>query len=261
MVANPFGRIYVESEDRLELHEDPPWITYAERAATVKMEGLRIPVGQWIVIEEEGPERRPSDEMADRVFERYWQLSGKLREVFHEDLSTFSFPPDEYRYANRLLRFDPDLYDEPTRQVADVFIQLAERKLSPSELTQRLDAILSRPDREKLLDELSRKRTLAGAPKPVQATSLEALRDLFYNFVVDVEQYQYAQQLFAIEKGLLDDSAKRLIDVYVQVAEGKLNPAELTRGLDEILSKADREGLLKSLQKRQSAGKSPDNGE
>ncbi len=251
-VAGPFGRIHIESGDRVQIYEDPPWITYRERAATIRMEGVCIPYRQWINIKEESP-LRSFDERANRVFDRYLQLSRKLRDVFGENLFTSPLPPEEFRYADRLFRFDPNLYDDPTRRVADIFILLVERKLPPSELTQHLDAILGRPDREKLIDELFRKEVLAGAPKPTSLTTAEALRDLFDSFSLDVEQYQYAQKLLEIDRSLYDDSAKRIADVYVQVAQGTLRPAELRRSLDGILSQADREKLLRSLQREQFA--------
>jgi hypothetical protein len=97
---------------------------------------------------------------------------------------------------------------------------------------------------------------LAFAPALVRLAPLEALQDLFYAFALDFEQYRYAQQLFGIGD-LLEGQARQIADVYIQVAEGKLDPAELTQCLDKILSKSDRERLLNELLRKQeeSSGK------
>jgi hypothetical protein len=101
------------------------------------------------------------------------------------------------------------------------------------------------------VDPLKRAHQLSEKPTP--PTPLEMLRDLFYSFSLDYEQYRYARQLLAIDKDLLGDQATRLVDVYTRVAQGKLNPAELARYLDEVMGRSDRDRLLRELQEKQDA--------
>jgi RHS repeat-associated protein len=100
-------------------------------------------------------------------------------------------------------------------------------------------------------DPLRRARQLSEKPAP--PTPLEILRDLFYSFSLNVEQYRYARQLLAIDTDLLDDRATRLVNVYIRVAQGKLSPAELAQHLDEVMGRSDREKLLQELQEKQDA--------
>jgi hypothetical protein len=81
---------------------------------------------------------------------------------------------------------------------------------------------------------------------PPQVRHMHALEDLFYSFALSLEQYQYGRQLLALG-ALPEGQARQIADVYVQVAEGKLNPAELTPYLDKVLSKSEREKLLDDL--------------
>lgn len=255
-------RIPLQSKDRIQLYgPHGTGISQSERAATMETEGVHIPYKQWIAIKKEWDPKNQAElasiQRANRIYNRSMQLSMKLWHVIAEnvlassDKLTSPLPPGEYQYANTLLRYDPNLYDETTQRVADVFLQLVDGKLPPSELTQRLDAIASRPEREQLLDELRRKELLADAPKPVPLTPIESLRDLFYSYAIDLEQYQYAQRLFRIDNRLYNDPAKRIADVYVQVARGRLSPGDLTSNLERILSRADREKFLEQLQAKQ----------
>jgi len=210
-----------------------------ERAVRLTVEGAGISVRRWFV------RPRPS------IRQLPWAITYGLNDILLEDMPIPS--GHEYRYAKRFLGIDPNLLDGTGRQLADTYIQFAEGKLVRGELAQRLDRILSWEERNKLLDELYQKEALARAPQSPRPTPLQAWEDLFYSFSVDSEQYRYAQQLLAIDTGLLDGPARQIADVYTQVAEGKLNPAELAPRLDQILNASDRKRLLQDLREKQSS--------
>jgi len=86
-----------------------------------------------------------------------------------------------------------------------------------------------------------------------QLTPSQALEDLFYGFSLSFEEYRYAQCLFSVDGDLLGGTARRIADTYIQVAEGKLDPARLTERLNGIMSTSDREKLLRELQAKQAA--------
>jgi hypothetical protein len=210
-----------------------------ERAAKIVLDRVSIDCKEWLK-----PERRASSQPPLSIIR-------DLPRVFVQNSGVLD--PNDWRYARDLFTFDPALFDEATRQIADVYIQLAEGKFPPVELTQRLDRILSKADREKLLEDLHRKRALASAPQAPRLTPLQALQDLFYGFLLDSKDYRYARELFAVDRELLDARAMRIANIYIQVAEGKLNPAELAQHLDKILSQTERQKLLEELQEKQAA--------
>ncbi len=172
-----------------------------------------------------------------------------LQRVFIENKGIL--PSEEFHRAERLFRFDPNWFDDSTRRIADVYVRLAEGRLDPADLMQELDGILSAPERTKLIENLRHKQALANAPDGPRLTTLQHLRGLFSSFTLDAEQFLYAQQLFAIDGHLFNEAARRIADIYGQVASGKLDSAGLPRRLDEVLSQNDRERLLQELRKKQ----------
>ena len=208
-----------------------------ERAIRTTVDGIHIPLRQWLGREKIIGYTPPRELLQD------------LRGVFLGNSN--ELPESELWYAQELLRFDPSLYDDIMRQVADTYIALAEGTFDPNELVSRLNGILMSHDRQKLLDELRRRESLASVPNSSELTPVQKLQDLFFNFSLNLEQYRYARELLSIDSDLLTRAAERMVDAYVDVAEGRLNPAELPRRLDAILSRSDREGLLEKLLERQ----------
>jgi formylglycine-generating enzyme required for sulfatase activity len=84
-----------------------------------------------------------------------------------------------------------------------------------------------------------------------QLAPVQALRELFLSSCLTLEQYQSARDLLSVDRDLLGNLGRRLAEVYLQVAEGKRSPMELTQCLDQILGKGERENLLQDLRKKQ----------
>jgi hypothetical protein len=94
---------------------------------------------------------------------------------------------------------------------------------------------------------------LLGGRDDSRRTPLRDLQTLFYGFALGAREYHYAQRLSSLDESLFDGPARQIANLYVQVAEGKLNPAELIQRLDNILNAGDRERLLQALQEKQAA--------
>jgi len=211
------------------------WIPADERVATMAVNGIYMPHKKWLETE-----KSPSNPADNRLLGSL----GWLSVIF----STENLDMDEYRYAERLSRLGK-FFDEKARQIAAVYVELAERKLAPAMLTERLENILGKEDRERLLKELEERRDTTLARRYAM-TPIHALEDLFYSFSLNLEEYRYAQRLFGVDEHLLTGPARQIADVYIDLAQGRIDPAELTRQLDKILSKDDREQLLQELQKK-----------
>jgi len=84
-----------------------------------------------------------------------------------------------------------------------------------------------------------------------ERTASQMLADLFYDSSMSLTEYRYAQRLFSVDACLFDDVGRRIADVYVQVTESRLQPAELTKALGAILPEAEREKMLHALEKKQ----------
>ena len=210
-----------------------------ERAIRVGISGLHIPLAQLL--------RRERHIAYDPPL----AIVQKLRRVFFENKETL--PVSELRYSEELFQCGPDLFDGVARRLADIYSDLAEGRLDPNDLLSTLDNVLGQAERQTLLDELRKKQVLLTAPESSRSTPIQSLQDLFYSFAIDMEQYEYALQLMAIDKRLLNEPAKRILDVYAQVTQGRIGPGELARHLDEALSRTGREKLLQDLQEKQAA--------
>jgi|GEM_PF-5022855 len=92
--------------------------------------------------------------------------------------------------------------------------------------------------------------SLPGSPR---LTPIQTATDLFYNGSLSLEEYRYAQGLFSVDATLLEGPARQIADLYLEVAEGKVDASGLTGRLDKILSRNDRENLLDQLQDKQEA--------
>jgi hypothetical protein len=221
--------------DLLDHIEEGIW--QRERGTGVTVDGAEFPFRKWIKPEKTGLFRDPPREY----------IRGLWR-VIMEPRGTIS--REDFEYARHLFSFDPNLLDDVDRRLGEVYTQLSQGTLAPAQLNQRLDAILSKADRAKRLGILYRKAEAAAAPEAPRLTPLQALQDLFYDCSLDLEQYRYAQQLLSIDRAQLDGPARRIADLYTEVAEGKVKPSELSQRLDKILSRADREKLLADVQKK-----------
>ena len=84
-----------------------------------------------------------------------------------------------------------------------------------------------------------------------QLTILQKLEDLFYNFSLSLEEYQYSLKLLSFDKELLQGDAKKIADVFIQMANGDIEPAELNEHLDKILNIDGRKILIQNLQEKQ----------
>ena len=229
-----------EPGDRVFIGDATPGdLVDAEHTISLTVDGLCIPYKQWLYCERE-PEYYAGP---SATFTR------SLTRVFHDNMKRLR--PADYWYAHELFQFDPNLFNESARRIADLYVQLTEGKLDPAKFSQELDSAMSKSERDKLLQELRRKRAAAMAPKPAPMKPIQLLENMFYSFLLDVEQYRYAEQLLSLDEGLLTGPARQIADVYVQVAQGKLSPSELTTRLDAILPKNARDDLLRELQKKQ----------
>jgi len=161
----------------------------------------------------------------------------------------------EYFYAEQLFSVDENLFNDAAQRIADVFTQVADGKLPREDLQTRLDTILSRPDRLKLLEELQEKQSILdkAVPPTTVPTVLKALEDLFYGFSLDLEEYRFGKRLLSLDQSRLGRSARQMAQVYMDVIEGKFSPSEITPRLDKILSKDDRDKLIERLRKQQAA--------
>ncbi|MBN2131995.1 MAG: formylglycine-generating enzyme family protein [Sedimentisphaerales bacterium] len=205
-----------------------------ERSVRVALDGVRLPYKEWIG----GPENPyPSERAATivRGIRRFFEYYG-------------GGGCGEDRYAESLLTIDEDLFDDTARQLVDVYAECARGRVLPAELLSLVDKILSQEERQKLLEELWEKKRRM---QPSRFPPVQALEDAFYNSSLDYDQYRYARRLFDIDADLLDDPARRIKGVYVEVAYGKLDAAALAAALDEILRDDDRERLLAELEAKQ----------
>ncbi len=156
---------------------------------------------------------------------------------------------NEFSYAARLFAIDKSLFNDSARQIADVYIQVANGKLPPANVKERLDEILSEPDRARLLEDLEIRQTALDEKAPPLA-ALQALDDMFYSFSLDLDEYRYGHQLLSINEDLFDDEARQLARVYMDRIDGKSSSSEIARRLDKIASKNHREELLAGLKEK-----------
>jgi len=76
---------------------------------------------------------------------------------------------------------------------------------------------------------------------------LRILKELYLDGEIRIEDYKYVETLFGYDETLYDDLARRIADVYIQVAKGNLNPNRLTRMLDLIAHENRRKNVLNGL--------------
>ncbi len=85
-------------------------------------------------------------------------------------------------------------------------------------------------------------------PKKItKPTTLSMLKDLFYDGKIEAENLRYAETLLYCDKHLYNNTAKKIADVYEQVAEGQISPNQLDRLLDSIAGKKERDEVLKEI--------------
>jgi len=216
-----------------------------ERAVKIAVDGVSVPLRRWLEHEKEVQPEIPVEMLT------------KLSRVFFQNKEIL--PASACRYAERLFRFDPDVFDDTARRLADLFVQLTQGNLAPSEFMSRLDDIADKASRDKLLDDLYTRQMLMSAPAPPDLTQLQVLDDLFYAFRLSLEEYRYGRQLLSLDESLFDDVTRRIARVYRDVIKGDLAPSELTPRLDRILNRDAREQLIDTLcEKKGEAGSDPD---
>jgi hypothetical protein len=69
--------------------------------------------------------------------------------------------------------------------------------------------------------------------------------------------YGYAERLLLIEPSYLTRSARQIVDLYTRLAEGELEGPDFNDRLDRIMSKRDREELLRELERKQALASVP----
>ena len=221
-----------------------------ERAVNLTIDGISIPYRHWLFFDKG---------ITTSSHSRRMLMGGTLMEHMLQVFFQNNLDPQEYRYADRLLDIDENLFDDSARQIADIYVQLAEGKLRPAELTARLDSVLDKSEREKLLNDLQEKEVTASIPK-VHLTPTQELQDIFYESSLQLYDYQYAKELLAVEKDLLEGASRQIADIYIDVARGKIDPKVLAQRLDAILPKSARDDLLHQLQRKQAGGGKGDGG-
>lgn len=240
-MENPGGYQYVQfdaSSDQVILRDYVEMgIWNRERALVMAVDGVSVPLTQWLKHKEEVEPKVPVGMLTE------------LFKIFFENRETL--PASEYRYAETLFSFESSLFDDTAHRVADVFIQLAQGSVAPSEFVNRLDEIADRSGRDRLLDDLYKRQLLMSSPDAPRLTQLQLLQDLFYAFCLSPEEYRDGRQLLSFDESLFDDAARQVASVYQDVANGKVAPSELTPRLDKILDKDARARLITALRAKE----------
>jgi hypothetical protein len=89
--------------------------------------------------------------------------------------------------------------------------------------------------------------------------TVRALRHTFYvnRRVLSAEDLWYGETLLQVDPNLFDDRARRVAGIYIRLAEGDLDPNELTTCLDRALAKNERMGMLRELYRQQALAQIP----
>lgn len=242
LMENPDGYQYVHFDtssnqvilrDYLEMG-----IWNRERAMVMAVDGVSVPLTQWLKHNKEEVDPKVPVGMLMKLFR-----------VFFENRETL--PASEYRYAEALFHFESSVFDDTAHRVADVFIQLAQGSIAPSEFVNRLDDIADRAGRERLLDDLYKRQMLVSSPDTPDLTQLQVLQDLFYAFCLSPEEYLDGRQLLSLDESLFDDATRQMASVYLDVVNGKVAPSDLTPRLDKVLDKNARERLIAALRAKE----------
>ena len=143
-----------------------------ERVARMTVEGLRIPLRDWVDFEIK-PDPAFGQSMRD-----LWRdltnplvlplgtpggidLTGsrqpvvqRLERLFYD----FAIGLADYRHAERLFRIDESLFDDEAHAIADVYLQVARGRLDPRQLHRSLRMCGLGPYREKVLEDMEAKQ-------------------------------------------------------------------------------------------------------
>jgi len=126
-----------------------------ERAVRLVVEGVTIPYETWIDVGTRKRTRAPQE---------------VLKDMFYRS----SLGLEEYRTAQRLFAIDESSLSAKARQIRDVYVHLAEGRLSAQELVPRLDAVSSESAREQLLRDIERVPGPAGREQQSRMADLLA---------------------------------------------------------------------------------------
>jgi len=142
---------FEESGDEVRVSESN-WSR--ERAIRLEVEGVTIPYETWVDVGTRKRMRAPQQVLEDMFYR-------------------FSLGLEEYRVAQRLFAIDESLLNAKGRQMRDMYVQVAEGKLTSAELVRDLHAIGSEGEREQLLGELERAQ--AAADQEIQSQVADLL--------------------------------------------------------------------------------------
>lgn len=78
-------------------------------------------------------------------------------------------------------------------------------------------------------------------------TPLENLHDLFYEGLIEAEQYRDAEALFSCPEQQYDEIARKLADIYNRIGKGEAPANNLERLLDTVAEKYDRDRVIEEL--------------